>query len=126
MVADEHVDGNACVGELGQLALQPDEASRNNGLIFKPKVEQVTHQVELFAVGTNAIKETQQFALSLLAVFERRNAQMKIGDEIDGHQNLISALRRMSSVMRVMSLGSTAFTALMTSSCVMVLMWSTP
>ena len=56
----------------------------------------------------------------------KRDAQVEIGDEINGHQNLISTLRRMSSVMRVMSLGSTAFTALMTSSWVMVLIWSTP
>ena len=121
VVADEHVNGDARIGELGQLALQPYEALGNHRLVFEPKVEQVTHQVELFAVRTDTIKEAQQLALALLAVFERRNAQVEIGDEINGHQNLISALRRISSVMRVMSFGSTAFTALMTSSCVMVM-----
>ena len=43
MVADEHVDGDARVSEFGQLALQTDKASRDNGLILEPEVEQVTH-----------------------------------------------------------------------------------
>lgn len=126
MVADEHVNGNARIGELGQLTLQPDETSRNHGLVLKPKVEEVTHQVELLAVETDHVEETQQLALAFLAILKRRNAQMKIGDEVDGHQNLISALRRMSSVIRVMSFGSTALTALMTSSWVMVTVFSSP
>ena len=70
MVADEHVDGDARVSELGQFALQTDKASRNHSLILEPEVEQVTHQVELLAVGTDAIEETQQLALALLAVFD--------------------------------------------------------
>ena len=126
VVADEHVHRNARIGELGQLALQPDEALGNHGLILKPKIEEVTHKVKLLAVGTNHVQEAQQLALALLAVLQRGNAQMKVGDEIDGHQNWISFERRMSSVIRVMSLGSTAFTALMTSSCVMVTGWSKP
>ena len=121
MVAYEQVDGDACVGELGQLALQPDESLGYHRLVLKPEVEQVSHQVKLLAVGTDAVKETQQLALAHLAVFERGDAQMEVGDEIDGHQNWIPFERRMSSVIRVMSLGSTAFTALMTSSCVMVM-----
>ena len=120
VVADEQMHRNACISELGQLALKPDKPFGNHGLVLKPEVEQVAHQVKFFAVGTDAVKETQKFLFALLAVLKRGNAQVEIRDEINGHQRLISDARRMSSVMRVTSFGSTALTALMTSSWVMV------
>ena len=126
VVADEQMDGNARIGELGQLALQSHKTFGNHGLVFKPKVEKITHQVEFLAVGTNHVQKTQEFPFALVAALKRGDAQMEVGDEIDGHQNLISALRRISSVMRVMSFGSTACTALMTSSWVMLTGWSSP
>ena len=126
VVADEQVYRDARIGELGQFALHSDEASRNHGFVFKPEVEEVAHQVKLLAVGTNHVEEAQQLALTLVAVFQRGNAQMEIGDEVNGHQNLISVERRMSSVIRVISFGSTAFTALMTSSCEVTRIFSSP
>ena len=98
----------------------------NHGLVLKPEVEQIAHQVELLAVGTDAVKEAQQLTFALLAVLKRRDAQMEVGDEINGHQSWISDARRMSSVMSVTSFGPTAFTALMTSSWVMVVVLSAP
>ncbi len=57
MVPDEHVYRNARISELGQLALQPDEAFGNHGLVLKPKVEQVAHQVKFLTVGMNHVQK---------------------------------------------------------------------
>ena len=126
VVADEQMDGDAAIGKLGQLALDAGKPFGNHRFVFEPEVEQVAHQEQLLTVVLDGAEKPQQLQFTLMAVLKGGDAQMEVGDEIDGHQNWISVLRRMSSVMRVMSLGSTALTALMTSSWVMVLVWFTP
>ena len=78
VVAYEEMDGYACIGELGQFALQSDKTFGNNSLVFKPKVEHVAHYVKFLAFVTYRVEQTQQLEFALVAVFQRRYPQMEI------------------------------------------------
>ena len=85
VVADEHVDGDAGIGKLGQLALDAGEAPGNHGLVLEPEVEQVTHQKQHLTVGAYLVEKLQEFPFTLLAVLHGGDPKVKVRDEIDGH-----------------------------------------
>ena len=83
VVAGEEGDGQARIGEFGELSLKPDEPLRNGVPVFKPEIEHVAHQKQRGGIGLNLIEPAHHGLFAFTAEGGRRGAKVKIGGKID-------------------------------------------
>src|SRR5690606_23277589 len=83
VVAGKHFYGNAHIGQLGQLAQEARISFRYDILIFEPDIKEVTHQEDRMRRLPDLIQPFADKAFSFDTGFVIRQAQVKVGSEID-------------------------------------------
>lgn len=73
---------NAGITQFGQFSLKSNKALGNGMAVFKPKVEDVTQQIDGRSIMTNLFEPGYNFTFPLLTRVMRRDAKMKIRSEV--------------------------------------------
>ncbi len=82
VVAPEKMHRNPGISNLSKLSEQSHIPFWHNGFVFKPEIEQVAHQENLFGVGFYNIEPADEFFLPLPALLPVGDAEVKIGGEV--------------------------------------------
>lgn len=83
VVTREEVDIDTCVDKFGDLGLEADEASRDDGLVLEPVVEDIAEDVEGLGVGFYCVEPTDYAGLVLPMVGDVWCAEVEVGGEVN-------------------------------------------